>query len=424
MPTTTTSSRTPRLRFPGFSDWWKERKIQELIDEKYIIWHLDWNHWELYPRSEEFSTSWIPYISANDFIHWFVDDNNCKFLPISKAKVFKKWIAQSWDVLFAHNATVWPVAILNTNYEYVILSTTATFFRCNSNKLNNYFLKSSFLTNRFIRQYTRVMSQSTRNQVPITAQRKFKIFLPTTLPEQTKIASFLSAVDDKISRLTDLMSARAQYKSGIMSRIFSQEIRFLDDHWQSFPEWEEKKLGEVFHSYKWQWLSKDDINKNWSNKCILYGELYTTYQEVVKEVKSKTDISEWTISKKWDLLIPCSTTTSWIDLANVTELQEDWVFLWGDITILRFKDKGNSTFFAYYLTHYKKHDIARYAQWSTIVHLYYSHFKNINISLPSLPEQIKIANFLSQIDHKISDLETQIETAKQRKKGLLQGLFI
>jgi type I restriction enzyme S subunit len=46
------------------------------------------------------------------------------------------------------------------------------------------------------------------------------------------------------------------------------------------------------------------------------------------------------------------------------------------------------------------------------------------LKIPSLPEQEKIANFLSSIDDKISELDAQIQIAKQWKAGLLQGLFI
>jgi type I restriction enzyme S subunit len=49
-------------------------------------------------------------------------------------------------------------------------------------------------------------------------------------------------------------------------------------------EWKQKKLGDVFIGKKGQGLSKKDVVKNGKNKCILYGELYTRYSEVIKEV--------------------------------------------------------------------------------------------------------------------------------------------
>ncbi|MGQ4006582.1 restriction endonuclease subunit S [Francisellaceae bacterium CB300] len=210
-----------------------------------------------------------------------------------------------------------------------------------------------------------------------------------------------------------------------MQKIFSQEIKFKADDGSEFPEWVEKKLGDVFSGIKGQGLSKGDIVEDGINKCILYGQLYTTYDEIIKDVVSKTNSSSGVKSLKGDLLVPCSTTTTRIDLADVTALYDNDVLLGGDITILRFKKSGNSTFFAYYLTHYKKHDLAKYGQGSTIVHMYYSHFKNMLIKFPSLiEEQTKIANFLSAIDSKIEQVIKQLEHNKEFKKGLLQQMFV
>ncbi len=106
----------PRLRFDGFSENWIKNTIQYFIDNKSIIGHLDGNHGALYPKSNEFSKAGIPYITANDFITGRIDFNRCKYLPEAKAKLFKKGIAENGDVLFAHNATVGPCAILRTSF--------------------------------------------------------------------------------------------------------------------------------------------------------------------------------------------------------------------------------------------------------------------------------------------------------------------
>ena len=102
------SKLVPKLRFKGFEEEWVKILIQDLIDNKTIISHLDGNHGGLYPRNEEFSSTGVPYISANDFITGKVLFTNCKHLPEKRAALFKKGIAKNGDVLFAHNATVGP----------------------------------------------------------------------------------------------------------------------------------------------------------------------------------------------------------------------------------------------------------------------------------------------------------------------------
>lgn len=213
----------PHLRFPEFQNGgeWEEMSIQEMIDKRLIVGHLDGNHGELYPTSEEFTQDkdGIPYISANDFVNGAVDFSKCKRLPIQRARLFKKGVAKDGDILFAHNATVGPVAKLSTAAEFVILSTTATYFRCNVALLLNDFLKFCLTSPTFIGQYSSVMSQSTRNQVPITTQRKLKLY-STSFLEQHRIAACLSALDALIAVQNQKLDALKTHKQGLMQQLF------------------------------------------------------------------------------------------------------------------------------------------------------------------------------------------------------------
>lgn len=213
----------PKYRFKEFENEgkWVEESIQKLIDKKAIVSHLDGNHGALYPKAEEFSTEGIPYISANDFISGLINFSKCKFLPVNKAKQFKKGVAKNGDILFAHNATVGPVAKLVTTFPYVILSTTATYFRCDNEKLINDFLLYALTSPSFVKQYTRVMSQSTRNQVPITTQREFTLHLPKP-KEQQKIASCLSSLDALITSQTEKIEQLKLHKRGLMQGLFPE----------------------------------------------------------------------------------------------------------------------------------------------------------------------------------------------------------
>ncbi len=177
---------------------WEKFKIAELLEKKIIQLQIDGNHGELYPKASEFVESGVPYLSANCIVDGRLDVSKAKFLTEEKFKKLKKGISQRDDVLFAHNATVGPTA-LNTIDGESVLSTTLTLYRCNKNALNPLYLKNYFSSPLFSSQYTRVMAQSTRNQVPITAQREFEVLLPP-MNEQEKIANILSTWDEAIEK--------------------------------------------------------------------------------------------------------------------------------------------------------------------------------------------------------------------------------
>ncbi len=183
-------------------------------------------------------------------------------------------------------------------------------------------------------------------------------------------------------------------------------------------------MGDVFYSEKGKGISKDKVIENGKYECVLYGELYTKYKEVIFDIASKTDENGGLKSQVGDLLIPSSTTTTGIDLANVTAINKENVLLGGDITVLRTKEEINNVFYAYYLSNQKKDEIASYAQGSTIVHLYYNHIKGMIIDMPSLNEQNKIAISFSIIDEKIETEIMLLQKLLNQKKYLLANLFI
>jgi len=176
---------------------------------------------------------------------------------------------------------------------------------------------------------------------------ELKIPLPP-LKEQEKIAEILTTWDEAITKQEELIKAKELQKKALMQKLLSGEVRFSGFG----DEWEEVSLDKLFDFKKGQELSKEKLDENGIFECILYGELYTTYSEVIKQIKSKTNIDEGIKSKIDDILIPASTTTSAIDLAIASTIQKDNVLLGGDINILRKKKNNiNGEFIAKYLTH-------------------------------------------------------------------------
>lgn len=189
-------------------------------------------------------------------------------------------------------------------------------------------------------------------------------------------------------------------------------------------EWRQVKLDDVSVLLKGKGLAKNKLDPDGENKCILYGQLFTTYNEIINEVVSNTNYDEGTRSQIGDILIPGSTTTKAIDLAKASALLNSDVLLGGDINIIRKKNQDyDPIFLAYYLTHYKKREIESFGQGITIIHLYGRDIKKIKLILPPLLEQKKIADILSSVDEEIQKTDEIISQTEKLKQGLMRDIF-
>ncbi|MCI6551925.1 MAG: restriction endonuclease subunit S [Lachnospiraceae bacterium] len=195
------------------------KTLQELIDMGYITYHLDGNHGGDYPRSEEFVDTGVPYISANCIVNGEIDFSKAKFLTPERAGKLRKGIAKDEDVLFAHNATVGPTVVLHTDEEKVILGTSLTAYRCNKDMILPNYLKTYMLSGGFVRQYSGEMKQTTRNQVPITVQKKY-LFLIPSIEEQEQFANFVKQVDKSKVVVKKSLDETQQLFDSLMQKYF------------------------------------------------------------------------------------------------------------------------------------------------------------------------------------------------------------
>ena len=407
----------PKLRFEEFKNSWVEKMLGD-IGETFN---------GLTGKTKEDFGKGKPFIQYMQIFN-SAKINTTKFGYVDVKEGEKQKTVQYGDIFFTTSSEtpmeIGYASVLTEEIQELYLNSFCFGYRPSSlNELYPNFASYLFRCESLRKQIVRLAQGSTRYNMSKVQLMKELIKLPS-LDEQQKIASFLSVVDEKLQQLTKKKELLEEYKKGVMQKIFLQELRFKDNNGNNYPDWKEKKLNEVFYSKRGSGLSGKNIVIDGKNKCILYGALYTNYGEVIDEVIESTNEDGSVKSQIGDILVPASTTTTGIDLANFTALNQEGVLLGGDISILRFSKKGHNIFWAYYLTHYKKYEVASYAQGSTIVHIYFSHFGKTQIEEPSIQEQQKIANFLSSLDIKIDLVSTQIENTKAFKKGLLQQMFV
>ncbi|WP_185242064.1 restriction endonuclease subunit S [Elizabethkingia anophelis] len=402
----------PPLRFPGFEGEWKTKKLGEIADKV--------NSGKTPLGGEAvYTKEGILFIRSQNVNNDRLELDNSVFIPESVNNQMKNSIVKPNDILLnITGASLGRSCVVSNDFKIGNVNQHVCIIRL-SQQYNPRFIQPIFSSNKGQIIFNNLQTGSGREGLNFESIKGIKLFTPI-LDEQQKIASFLSLIDARIQTQNKMIEQLETLIKGLSEKIFSRKIRFVE----FTGDWKVKRLGEIFYSEKGKGLSKDKLTVNGKYECLLYGELYTKYKEVIFNVVSKTNEEDGLKSQIGDLLIPSSTTTTGIDLANVTAINKENVLLGGDITVLRSKEKINNIFYAYYLSNYKKEEIANYTQGSTIVHLYYNHMKNMEIDFPSLEEQTKIARFLSSIDAKIETEKNILDKYHSQKQYLLQNLFI
>ena len=262
--------------------------------------------------------------------------------------------------------------------------------------------------------------------VPLINKTEFgKTLLNTpTFIEQTKIASFLSAMDEKVSQLTQKHELLSQYKQGMMQKLFSQQIRFKADDGSEFGAWKHCKLKDVLISYR--------LGGNYSN-----AEMVTSYPLIkmgnlgrgsinldkIEYIPEDQIIDPEDLIKKNDLFF---NTRNTLDLVGKVALwRGELPIAYYNSNLLRL-DFENNIFMNYLFNEQKTLEkLKAIASGTTsVAAIYTKDLLKINLEIPCLEEQNKIASFLSSIDQKIEVVAQQIEQAKTWKKGLLQQMFV
>ncbi|MBP6755094.1 MAG: restriction endonuclease subunit S [Bacteroidia bacterium] len=248
--------------------------------------------------------------------------------------------------------------------------------------------------------------------------KTLEILLPT-LPEQQKIASFLTTVDDKISNLKQKISLLEKYKKGVMQQIFSQEIRFKDKNGNDYPEWEEKSLGEVV-LIQGGFAFKSQLFGKGKNKVLRIGDITNNIlNEKFTGVYSVELPNDKYKVSKGDFVIALSGAT----FGKIGRINDNFEYYINQ-RVATFRTEQCLNFFFYVM---QNHKFIEYIQsipsTGAQPNISNDDIGRFTFSVPSMEEQTKIAEFLSGIDEKIETTKAQLSKMEAWKKGLLQGMF-
>ena len=402
----------PHLRFPEFSGEWEKCKVSDLLDF-YSTNSLSWEQLE-YDTNAMMN---LHYGLIHVGLPTMVDLAKDKLPNIKENNMPKNFeLCKEGDVAFADasedtNEVAKTVEFFNLAGKNVVCGLHTIHGRDNKHKtvvgFKGYAFSSAAFHNqiRRIAQGTKIYSISTKNFF------ECYIGLPSK-PEQSKIATLLRLIDERIATQNKIIEDLKLLKSAIIEEHYKQSEKqcvLIAD------------LGEPFSVGN---LSKDDLTDT-GTPCVIYGELFTTYREIISHVESYTNkFDGMTFSKKGDLLFPSSTTVDAVSLITPSAINIDNVVLGGDMFGIHINSDYNAQYLSYYFNHIAKKQFAKYAKGSTIIHLHYKDIEKNKLLLPCLIEQNKTANNLISLDEKIKIESSYLQSVIKQKTYLLRQMFI
>ena len=378
------SENVPELRFPEFDEEW---------DDKFLVDIATIN-----PKSNNLPDNFV-YIDLESVESGVLKKEN--YITKNEAPSRAQRVLNGNDILYQ---TVRPYQKNNlffegNNSKKYVASTGYAQIRTLKN--NPKFLYQSLHTERFV---NRVLARCTGTSYPaINTKDLEKIHIKNpSIEEQNKIASFLSKVDEKIGKLEEKQQIWETYKKGIMQQIFNQKLRFKDENGEDYPDWDEKKLGDILKSSTSN-LSINNLEDN-NGKYPLYGasgflkniNFFEKDEKYIAIVKDGSGVGKTFL---------CNGKSS----------------ILGTLQYLIANDK-NRIEYIYYLIKFTV-KFKKYIIGSSIPHIYFKEYSKENVNVASISEQTKIANFLTAIDAKIEEINRELKLNREFKKGLLQKMF-
>lgn len=382
-------SNIPKLRFPEFSGEWEEKKIIQFCEIS-AGGDIDKNN-----SQKEFSSSY-PYSVYSNSLENKGLYGYANYYKIDSDVVTVTGRGDVGHAVARHEKFVPIVRLLvckpknNENVDFL------------ENAINK----------------TKIFIESTG--VPqLTAPQlgNVKLFLPS-LAEQQKIADLFSNVDSIITAETKILNVLQKKKKALMQKLFTQQLRFKTNDGTDFPAWKEKKLGDVCSYIGGGTPSKKvkeywNGNINWASVKDITGKYLYETQDKISQLgadSSATNICE----PDSLLLITRMSPGKTVITKCITAINQDLKIVKSDINVE----------FLHLLFQSIQTKIDEKTSGTTVKGISIEGLNQIDIRLPCKAEQEKIADCLSSLDSLIQNQQKVVTTWQQRKKALLQQMFI
>ena len=400
----------PQLRFPEFTDAWKQRKVGDLLVERR----------EMVTEDNEYP---LMAFIANEGVAPKGDRFDRSAL-VKNADSKKYKITKYGDFIYSSNNLESGSIGLNKYGKASISPVYSIFYPTNladSDFIGRYFLRKDFI-GQMIRWRQGVVYGQWK--IPEADFLNIDIYIPSK-DEQEKIGQILDKVDNTITLQQRKLNSLQKLKKGLLQRMFPKNGENIPEI--RFPEfsdaWKQRKFEDWGTFYYGKSCPKWSIDENAKTPCVRYGELYTKFGNKIDKVFSYTNIEPENLrfSTGKEVLIP-RVGEDPFDYNHCTWLSIKGIAIGEMISV--FNTDQDPQFSATMFNATLKNEFAKRVEGGSVTNLYFEKLKNILIYYPSLEEQKKIASFFERIDQTITLQQRKLESLQKLKKGLLQQMFI
>lgn len=403
----------PQLRFPNFDGDWEECKLEEISD-KVTEKNKNNQFSETLTNSAEYGV-----ISQRDFFD--KDISNEKNLN-------GYYIVQEDDFVYnpriSNFAPVGPIK-RNKLGRTGVMSPLYYVFR--TRNIDVVFLDHYFETtgwHKFMKLNGDSGARADRFAIKDLIFKTMPIPYPI-IEEQEKIGNFFSKLDRQIELEEQKLAKLEEQKKGYMQQIFSQELRFKDKEGKNYPHWQKYKLGNLYKKGKAGGTPKSTESKYYNGEIPFLSISDITEQGKFVMNTEKT-ITQEGLDNSTAWLVPIN-SINYAMYASVGYLSINKVEVATSQAIFNmvFEDNNLVEYIYYYLNYVRgKGVLEKLVGTGTQSNLSASIMKSMDIRLPSYHEMLKITVFLSEFDELVNSQFNKVEKLKQRKKSLLQKMFV
>jgi type I restriction enzyme S subunit len=381
----------PKIRFGGFSSYWEEKKLGEITKI------YDGTH-----QTPKYVKKGIPFFSVESL----TNNNFLKTKFISEdvfEKEQKRIKIENNDILMTRIGDIGTNKLINWDVKASFYVSLALLKK--TDKFISSFLSQYINTNNFQNElWKKTIHVAFPKKINLGDIGKCKIKFPS-LEEQNKIAGFLGGVDEWIEDLKKQKECLEKYKKGIMQKIFPAKNKKVPElRFDGFSgEWEEKKLGEVCKIK----TGKLDANAMEENGKYRF---YTCAKEFYK-------INDFAFDTEALLVSGNGANVGYIHYFKGKFNAYQRTYVLDDFS-------ENIIYIKYLLEKRLKNRINKEKKEGNTPYIVLGTLSKMDLNLPSIKEQNKIAEFLTNIDNLIKIKQEQISKAQTWKKGLIQGMFV